>query len=70
MSIVCETGWSEDFVLWHLPMRRAWGYYHCACQRNGVEVESYDAKEKRRQRLEETRERLTRMAKRSHGRKI
>jgi hypothetical protein len=27
-----ETGWSEEFILWKLPLSRALQYYHCALQ--------------------------------------
>ena len=27
-----ETGWSEEFILWELPLSRALQYYHCALQ--------------------------------------
>lgn len=67
MSIVAETGWDEDYILWELPMRRAWGYYHCACQRNGIDVETWERKEMRREKFEETVARLTQRAKESHG---
>ena len=25
-----KTGWSEDFILWELPLRRLYQYYHVA----------------------------------------
>jgi hypothetical protein len=30
-----ETGWSEQFLLWELPMSRALQYYHAALWSNG-----------------------------------
>jgi len=29
-TLARETGWSESFLLWHLPLARALQYYHCA----------------------------------------
>ena len=31
-TIAKDTGWSEDFIIWRLPMARALQYYHCALQ--------------------------------------
>lgn len=31
-----ETGWSEAFILWELPLSRALGYYHAALRDRGV----------------------------------
>jgi hypothetical protein len=70
MAIVAETGWTEEYILWQLPMRRAWGYYHCACQRNAVEVISSEQAAKRGEKFDSMVERLTRNARKDHGRKI
>ena len=24
------TGWSEDYIRWHLPLARGWSYFHAA----------------------------------------
>ena len=29
-TLARETGWSEDFLIWELPLPRALQYYHCA----------------------------------------
>ena len=31
-TIAKDTGWSEDFIIWRLPMARALQYYHCSLQ--------------------------------------
>jgi hypothetical protein len=31
-----ETGWSEAFILWDLPLSRALGYYHAALRERGL----------------------------------
>ena len=31
-TIAKDTGWSEDFIIWQLPMARALQYYHCSLQ--------------------------------------
>ena len=31
-TIAKDTGWSEDFIIWKLPMARALQYYHCSLQ--------------------------------------
>lgn len=31
-TLARDTGWSEHFILWKLPMARALQYYHCALQ--------------------------------------
>lgn len=31
-AIAKDTGWSEQYILWHLPLARALQYYHCALQ--------------------------------------
>ncbi len=31
-AIAKDTGWSEEYILWHLPLARALQYYHCALQ--------------------------------------
>ncbi len=31
-TIAKDTGWSENFIVWKLPMARALQYYHCALQ--------------------------------------
>lgn len=31
-AIAKDTGWSEQHILWHLPLARALQYYHCALQ--------------------------------------
>ena len=31
-TIAKDTVWSEDFIIWRLPMARALQYYHCALQ--------------------------------------
>ena len=70
MAICAETGWTEDFILWHLPMKRAWGYYHAACVRNGGEVVSSEYAAKRSEKFDAMVESLTRNANRDYGRKI
>jgi hypothetical protein len=34
-TLAKETGWSEFFILWQLPMSRALQYYHAALWGNG-----------------------------------
>lgn len=29
-TLARETGWTESFLLWELPLPRALQYYHCA----------------------------------------
>ena len=29
-TLARETGWSEGFLIWELPLPRALQYYHCA----------------------------------------
>jgi hypothetical protein len=31
-TIAKDTGWSESFIIWKLPMARSLQYYHCALQ--------------------------------------
>ncbi len=31
-TIAKDTGWSEEFIIWRLPMARALQYYHCSLQ--------------------------------------
>ena len=31
-TLARDTGWSEEFLIWRLPMARALQYYHCALQ--------------------------------------
>ena len=31
-TIAKDTGWSEEFIIWKLPLVRALQYYHCALQ--------------------------------------
>ena len=31
-AIAKDTGWSEEYILWSLPLARALQYYHCALQ--------------------------------------
>lgn len=31
-----ETGWSEHYILWELPLARALAYQHCALRAAGV----------------------------------
>lgn len=31
-----KTGWTEDFLLWELPLSRALQYYHCALRASGA----------------------------------
>jgi hypothetical protein len=35
-TIARDTGWSEEFILWQLPLPRALQYYHCALQAAGL----------------------------------
>jgi hypothetical protein len=35
-TLAKETGWSEQFILWELPMSRALQYYHAALWTNGA----------------------------------
>ncbi len=28
--LASKTGWTEDFIRWHLPLTRGWAYYHAA----------------------------------------
>jgi hypothetical protein len=60
MAIVAETGWTEEFVMWHLPMKRAWGYYHSACVRNGADVITSEYAAKRAEKFDSMVDRLTR----------
>ncbi len=31
-----KTGWSEQFILWELPLHRAIAYQHCALWQSGA----------------------------------
>jgi hypothetical protein len=31
-----KTGWSEEFILWQLPLHRALAYQHCAMWQSGA----------------------------------
>ena len=31
-TITKDTGWSEEFIIWRLPMARVLQYYHCSLQ--------------------------------------
>ena len=31
-AIARDTGWTEDYIIWRLPLVRALQYYHCALQ--------------------------------------
>ena len=35
-SLAKETGWSEHFILWELPLARALAYQHAALRAHGV----------------------------------
>jgi hypothetical protein len=35
-TLAKETGWTENFILWELPMSRALQYYHAALWSNGA----------------------------------
>jgi len=31
-TLARDTGWSEEYIIWDLPIVRALQYYHCALQ--------------------------------------
>lgn len=35
-TMATETGWAEDFILWHLPLVRFNQYWHARCYNEGM----------------------------------
>ena len=35
-TLAKETGWSESYILWELPLHRALAYQHCALWQAGA----------------------------------
>jgi hypothetical protein len=62
IAIASETGWTEEYIRWHLPMARAWGYYHAVAIRNGNDMVSPDYQEQKEHEIDNQIAKLTRQA--------
>jgi len=39
VTLASQTGWSEEFILFELPLARGFQYQHCVWRMNGINTE-------------------------------